>query len=121
MRCVRVAIESAESDARRLEDERQRLLVLDMFRQVRIALASYAKRARIGSTAALVAVLAFASTATAGEPPAPQKAANALQCVCPTNGAREGEDIAARVQRLEVEYRLARAELLVANLKRRRK
>jgi hypothetical protein len=117
MRCVRMALESAEEDAKRLEDERQRLLVLDVFRHARIALRSYEKRAR----AAVVLVIAFlliAPPATADEAPAPPRPANEA-CACPVNGAVQGETIEARVERLAMQLRLAKAEALV-NRKRRK-
>lgn len=41
-------------------------------------------------------------------------------CVCPTDGAREGETIEQRVERLETELRLAKAEARV-NRKRKTK
>lgn len=78
-----------------------------------------AKRAAKRLAMAAAAFLIITCGVAYAEEPKRLEPANAVQCVCPADGAVPGETIEDRVARLEVAFRLARAELHVANLRKR--
>ena len=53
--------------------------------------------------------------------PVPAFAGGPPACICPTDGARQGEDLDARIERLERELRLSKAERVVNKRNRKDK
>ena len=88
----------------------------------RVLSASKPHAARKAPAVLAIAFWLLASTRTAGADETP-RVEPPTQCVCrePENGARPGESLEARAERLERAFRLTRAEVRVNNTRKVRK
>lgn len=113
LRVIGLALDNTEPSAAALSHDTGRELVQSAIRRLREELRIYEKRAKNAAVlipTLAIALIGFVGIASADEPKAPQ---NASQCACATDGAREGEALADRIARLEMQLRLAKAEARV--------